>query len=109
MFRSVEIPCLICPTRSHFIQNKLEISVNFTSPGTCLFDLILNVPVNNFSFMLGLVSLGLTSSKKGLLVIEQLIFKFTILYFIFGKYYELLTCCVRNSVDPDQLASSEAS
>ena len=31
----------------------------------------------------------------------------TILYFIFGNYYEL-KCC-ENSVDPDQLASSEAS
>ena len=29
---------------------------------------------------------------------------FTILYFIFGNYYEL-THCVENSVDPDQLAS----
>ena len=35
----------------HFIKDKLEISINSTSPGTCLFDLILNVPVNNCSFM----------------------------------------------------------
>ena len=34
--------------------------------------------------------------------------KFAILYFIFGNYYEL-TCCLENSVDTDQLASSEAS
>ena len=32
----------------------------------------------------------------------------TILYFIFDNYHELI-CCVENSVDPDQLASSEAS
>ena len=32
----------------------------------------------------------------------------TILCFIFGNYYEL-TCCVENSVDPDQLASEKAS
>ena len=30
------------------------------------------------------------------------------LYFIFDNYDEL-TCCGENSVDPDQLASSEAS
>ena len=34
--------------------------------------------------------------------------KFTILYFIFGNYYEL-TYCVEKSVETDQLASSEAS
>ena len=34
--------------------------------------------------------------------------KFTILYFIFGNCYQL-TCCVVNSVDSDQLASTGAS
>ena len=33
----------------------------------CLFDLILNVPVNSFSVMLGLVFMGLTSTKQGLM------------------------------------------
>ena len=31
----------------------------------CLFDLILYVPVNNFSVMSGRVSLGRTSTKQG--------------------------------------------
>ena len=37
---------------------------------------------------------------------ESLIAKFCISYLM--KYYEL-TCCIENSVDPDQLPSSEAS
>ena len=36
-----------------------------------LFDLILYVPVNNFSDMLGLVFLGLTSTKQGLMCLAQ--------------------------------------
>ena len=32
-----------------------------------------------------------------------------ILYFIFLINYYEVTCCIENSVDPDQLASSEAS
>ena len=63
--RGVEILCPTCPTWSHFIQDKLEISIYLSRDN-----------------------------------------KFTILYFIhvFGNIYEL-TCCVENSVDPDQLAS----
>ena len=37
----------------------------------CLFDLILYVPVNNFSFMLGRVFLGWTSTKQGLMCLAQ--------------------------------------
>ena len=36
-----------------------------------LFDLILYVPVNNFSVMSGRVFLGLTSTKKGLMYLAQ--------------------------------------
>ena len=32
-----------------------------------------------------------------------------ILYFIFNYYEIAMPCCMENSVDPDQLASSEAS
>ena len=61
---------MTCPAWSHFIQDKLEISIY----------------------------LSWDKLKK----------KITILYFIFGNYYEL-TCCVENSVVPDHLASSETS
>ena len=37
----------------------------------CLFDLILYVPVNNFSVMSGQVFLGCTSTKQGLLCLAQ--------------------------------------
>ena len=43
-----------------------------------------------------------------LLVLGQLQIKFTILYFVIGDYHEH-TCCVETIVDPDQLASGEAS
>ena len=36
-----------------------------------LFDLILSVPVNNFSVMSGRVFLGLTSTKQGLMCLAQ--------------------------------------
>ena len=37
----------------------------------CLIDLILYVPVNNLSVMLGWVFLGLTSTKQGLMCLAQ--------------------------------------
>ena len=36
-----------------------------------MFDLILYVPVNNFTVMLGRVFLGRTSSKQGLIYLAQ--------------------------------------
>ena len=37
----------------------------------CLFDLILNIPVNNLSVMSGQVFMGLTSTKQGLMCLAQ--------------------------------------
>ena len=68
--RAVEITCQTCLTWSHFIQDKLKISIYF----------------------------ALDKCK-----ICYKVYK--ILYFIFL----LFTCCIENTVDPDQLASSEAS
>ena len=62
----MEIPCLACPTLSHFIQNKSKISTY--CPGTSL------KKVNTI---------------------------------LFNNYDQFK--CGENSVDPDQLASSEAS
>ena len=69
----MEIPCPTCPTWSHFIQDKLKISIY----------------------------LSLDKCKCVKLI------QFCIL-FILINYYELISC-IENSVDPDQLASSEAS
>ena len=66
--RAVEIPFPTCPTWSHFIQDKLEISIYLS------WDKF----KENYFF----------------------------LYFIFHNY-DKLTCCLENSVDPDQLASEE--
>ena len=73
----MEIPCPICPTWSHFIQDKLEISIY----------------------------LSLDKNKYIKKANNTQLIQFCISYF---DYYEL-TCCIENSVDPDQLASSEAS
>ena len=67
MCTAVEISLPHCPTWSHFIKDKLKISIYL-------------------------------SLKK----------VNTILYFIFYSYDEL-TCYVKNGVNPDQLASKEAS
>ena len=69
----MEIPCPTCPTWSHFIQDKLKISLYL-------------------------------SLDKRKICIKLINFVFHILI----NYYEF-TCCIENSVDPDQLASSEAS
>ena len=45
--------------------------VNSEIPDDFLFDLILNVPVNNFSVMSGWVFLGWTSTKQGLMCLAQ--------------------------------------
>ena len=71
--RAVEIPCPACPTWSHFIQDKLKISLYL-------------------------------SLNKCKICIKFINFEFDILI----NHYEF-TCCIENSVDPDQLASSEAS
>ena len=72
--RAVEIPCPTCPTWSHFIQDKLKISIY----------------------------LSLDKCKICIKLI-----KFCISYILIN-YYEF-THCIENSVDPDQLASEEAS
>ena len=69
--RVVEIPCPTCLTWSHFIQDKLKISIYLSLD---------KYKCNN-----------------------------EILYIIFLVNYYEFTCCIENSVDPDQLASSEAS
>ena len=73
MYRGVDIPCPTSPTWSHFIQEKLKISIY----------------------------LSLDKCKICIKLIN-----FCISYLI--NYYEF-TCCFENSVDPDQLASEEAS
>ena len=69
----MEIPCQTCPTWSHFIQDKLKISIYLSlDKCKCIFS------------------------------------EYNSVFFIFIYYYELTRCFV-NSVDPDQLASEEAS
>ena len=60
--------CPTCPTWSHFIQDKLKISIDKYK---CikLINSLYHILINSYKF----------------------------------------TCCIENSVDPDQLASSEAS
>ena len=69
--RALEISCPTCLTRSHFIQDKLKISLYL-------------------------------SLDKCKICIKLMNFVFHILI----NYYEF-TCCIENSVDPDQLASSD--
>ena len=65
MSRAVEIPYPTCTTWSHFIQDKLKISIYL--------------------------------SLDKLKICYKVVFRI------------LINCCIENSVDPDQLASSEAS
>ena len=71
--RAVEIPCPTCPTWSHFIQDKLKISIYLS--------------LDKYKICIKLI-------------------KFCIVFHILINYYEF-RCCIENSVDPDQLASSD--
>ena len=92
-----------------------------------LFDLILYIPVNNFSVLWGRVSLGWSRTKQGLQYIAQghiAVMPVRIELATPGSWVKLSTIeplwsptsklikihhLMNNSIDPDQLVSSEAS
>ena len=57
------------PTNGNFYC--MLITFTYSLDPRCLFDLILYIPVNNFSVMSGRVFLGWTSTKQGLICLAQ--------------------------------------